>query len=286
MPMKKNVLALSLLLLAFACFAADAPEWKKLCRGIDLATFNAQEPVLQAVYAVRVDLCDKALYFLTTPPNRERPRETDTQTTGDFLTQHKLALAVNANFFYPCCSKEMQPVDLVGLAVSAGERVSENLKVEDGAKIPDHGSAVMTITKDNKVCFAGCDSEQLPEMIKTAYNAVTGGPVLLKDGANLINRKEDARHPRTAAGTSKDGRYLYFVVIDGRQKGYSGGATLKETAGWLLKAGAYDGINLDGGGSTALVWMGEEEAPVTLNKPSGGAQRLVGNNIGIGIHSE
>ncbi|MGE4285089.1 MAG: phosphodiester glycosidase family protein [Phycisphaerae bacterium] len=286
----KRIFVIVLIALRSLSFASDVQQWSRLCRGIDFIMYKSQEPVLQAVYAVRVDLQDKSLYFFTTPDNGERPFETDTQTTGAFLTQYKLALAVNANFFNPCCSKDVQPVDLLGYAVSSGRLVSENLQIaEDSgvAEVPVQGSAVMMITKDNKVSFSRCDSDEMPALMKNAYNAVTGGPVLLKKGTNLIEEPDDAvRHPRTAAGTSKDGRYLYFVVIDGRQKGYSDGANLKETAEWLLKIGAYDGINLDGGGSSSLVWIGEEETPVTLNKPSGGAQRLVGNNIGIGIRQD
>jgi len=185
----KRFFVVVLIALQSLSLATDASQWSRLCRGIDFAAYKSQEPVLQAVYAVRVDLQDKSLYFLTTPDNGERPFETDTQTTGAFLAQHKLALAVNANFFSPCCSKEVQPVDLLGYAVSAGKQVSANLNIAKdagSAKLPAQGSAVMAITKENKVRFSRCDSDEMPALIKTACNAVAGGPVLLKEGANLI----------------------------------------------------------------------------------------------------
>jgi exopolysaccharide biosynthesis protein len=58
--------------------------------------------------------------------------------------------------------------------------------------------------------------------------------------------------PRTAVGVSANGRYVYLITIDGRQPGFSDGATLFETAEWLRRFGAYQGLNLDGGGSTTM----------------------------------
>ena len=37
-------------------------------------------------------------------------------------------------------------------------------------------------------------------------------------------------HPRSAVGFSRNGRYLYLVVVDGRQPLYSEGMTLAELA--------------------------------------------------------
>jgi len=70
------------------------------------------------------------------------------------------------------------------------------------------------------------------------------------------------------------------MVIDGRRPGWSDGATLYETWQWLLRLGAWTGLNLDGGGSTALAIM-ESGAAVLLNKPSGSVQRVNGNHLGV-----
>ena len=77
------------------------------------------------------------------------------------------------------------------------------------------------------------------------------------------------RHPRSAAGVSRNGRYLILMTIDGRQAGYSEGTTTAETAEWIRKLGAYNALNLDGGGSTALVIEGADGSPVVLNRPCG-----------------
>jgi exopolysaccharide biosynthesis protein len=74
------------------------------------------------------------------------------------------------------------------------------------------------------------------------------------------------------------------MTIDGRQPGYSEGATTAETAEWMRKLGAYNALNLDGGGSTALVIEGPDGAPAVLNRPCGppvGVERRVANHLGV-----
>jgi hypothetical protein len=87
-------------------------------------------------------------------------------------------------------------------------------------------------------------------------------------------------NPRTAVGISQNNRYMYLITIDVRQPGYSDGADLHDTGAWLLRFGAYTGLNLDGGGSTTMV-KAEGSGAKLLNKPSGGTQRIVGNNLGV-----
>jgi Phosphodiester glycosidase len=90
--------------------------------------------------------------------------------------------------------------------------------------------------------------------------------------------------PRTAVGLSKDGRFLYLIAIDGRQPGYSVGTTTSDEAALMIDLGVYEGLNLDGGGSTALVQSGAGGSPDLIDSPSGSfgvVERLDGNNLGV-----
>jgi exopolysaccharide biosynthesis protein len=92
------------------------------------------------------------------------------------------------------------------------------------------------------------------------------------------------RHPRTAAGVSRDGRTLLLIVVDGRRPGWSVGATLPELARMMLDAGAWGAVNLDGGGSSAM-WHREPSAATgrILNRPSDGHVRPVANHLGVRV---
>jgi len=112
--------------------------------------------------------------------------------------------------------------------------------------------------------------------------AVSGAPRLIKDGQpseELADRKDaKERNPRTAVGI-KDNK-LYMVTVDGRQPGYSDGMSLYEMTEFLLGQGVKDAINLDGGGSTAMVVRKQGDAAAKLvNSPSDGRERYVGNSI-------
>lgn len=96
---------------------------------------------------------------------------------------------------------------------------------------------------------------------KKAYEAISDGlvdgvefgPFLIINGVpSYINGNGGMGiQPRTIIAQRKDGIVL-FLVIDGRQPGYSIGITIEEATKILLKYGAYNASNLDGGASTTL----------------------------------
>jgi hypothetical protein len=86
-------------------------------------------------------------------------------------------------------------------------------------------------------------------------------------------------------GYTQDKRYLILLTIDGRQAGYSDGATEIETAQWLLALGAYDAINLDGGGSTTMALSDGQGGAMVVNQTIHGGipgqERPVASHFGI-----
>lgn len=262
--------------------------WTPLFQGVERATGEADqaEARLQKVSAVRVDLRDPDIEFFSTPSNGGRPLETTSESTSEFLVRHGLQVAINANFFTPCCAPGEK--DLAGLAISRGETVSPQVQSHSG-------STVLLITKDNRASIVSTEKAIATDGV---WTAVAGSGAVLIGGAKPAMVPKEfilTAHPRTAVGVSKDGRYLILLTIDGRQEGYSMGATLGEVADWLRRFGAHDGLNLDGGGSTAMVMAGAAGA-VVLNHPSGaakpgagkagdgaksGGQRSNGNNFGV-----
>ena len=109
-------------------------------------------------------------------------------------------------------------------------------------------------------------TETVPDMTGSEV-AIGGGPALLKDG-KLMEWKGwvQVRHPRTALGWND--KYLYLVVVDGRQLDVSLGMTFPELAAYMLKLGCKEAMNFDGGGS-ATMWVSGS----VQNSPSEGQER-------------
>ncbi len=114
-------------------------------------------------------------------------------------------------------------------------------------------------------------------------NVIGAGPRLVMDGKIFVTADEEkfpadirvGRAPRSAVGVTSYGDYI-FAVVDGRQA-HSKGCTLQEWAEILLKEfGAFNAINLDGGGSTELIVKDK-----LVNKPSDGRERMIGNALAI-----
>ena len=119
---------------------------------------------------------------------------------------------------------------------------------------------------------------------------VVSGIRMLVDNWSVLEDLDDTKTaPRTAVGVSEDGHQLIVVVVDGRQLGYSQGATLQELAEILVEQGAYRAMELDGGGSSTLVIEGDSGQSVVLNSPVhqgvNGKERPVATHIGFFIRN-
>ena len=115
-----------------------------------------------------------------------------------------------------------------------------------------------------------------------AETVVSGGPLLVEHGRVQVRVAEEkipadiakGRAPRTALGIKKDGTLL-MVVVDGRSNN-SAGLTLTELATYMLRLGAREAVNFDGGGSSVMAINGQ-----VVNKPSDGRERTV--SVGLGL---
>ena len=117
-----------------------------------------------------------------------------------------------------------------------------------------------------------------------------GPSCIMKNGEPTLVRKSDRKPelaPRTALGLSADGRWLYALVVDGRQKGYSDGADMVDLIAVLKAAGASDAINMDGGGSSTLVfWDNEKKTAVVPNRHDAKRQNYRPVAINLGFYFE
>jgi exopolysaccharide biosynthesis protein len=248
-------------------------RWTPVFLGIDQANGSIDGTDASVAYAVRVDLHAPGISFYTTP--RQGTLNTIASTTNQFLTKYGLQVAINANFFSPCCNAQAEDKTVLGLAISDGNVVS----APDGT--PGQNASLLISRKNDASIAETNDNTDLSDV----FNAVTGSGIIVQDGVNVGAQTPYGDgadpNPRTIVGLSQDQRYLYLVVIDGRQQGYSIGTTHTESADIMLAFGAYNAINLDGGGSTDMVEDNGKGGAKIVNRPSGGTERFDANQLGI-----
>lgn len=127
---------------------------------------------------------------------------------------------------------------------------------------PDEAVDFVGFTKQGNLIAGTYTKTELADM--DAAEGITFGPPLIVDGQKMITDGDGGWGigPRTAIGQKKDGTVI-FLVIDGRQPGYSTGATLRDVQDVLYEEGCYIAANLDGGSSTTLYYNGK-----VVNKPA------------------
>lgn len=101
-----------------------------------------------------------------------------------------------------------------------------------------------------------------------AWQVLTFGPALVKDGQVTVRSSDEVgramtSNPRTAIGQISEGHYL-LVVSDGRTK-ESTGLSLRQLAELMQSLGAQIAYNLDGGGSSTMVFQGRVVNSPTTN---------------------
>jgi exopolysaccharide biosynthesis protein len=118
--------------------------------------------------------------------------------------------------------------------------------------------------------------------------AVGGRPMLVVDSmvVNDVETEGNAGfrglNPRSALGLHPGNKRLWLAVIDGRRPGVTMGTTLRQTAELMRALGATQALNLDGGGSSALVLRDLEGGAVrVVNSPSDPTERAVGNALAV-----
>ena len=151
-----------------------------------------------------------------------------------------------------------------------------------------NGSEDLVIYKDGSFEIINESEVTAEELIaKGAVQTLSFGPALVEKGKISVDSDDEvgramASNPRTAIGIKSDGTYV-FVVSDGRTD-ESEGLSLLQLAEFMENLGAETAYNLDGGGSSTMVFKGN-----IVNTPTGGgigngsgSERKVGDIVYIG----
>jgi len=248
-------------------------EQQRLFQGVVYTRQVQRSPRPLVIHILRVDTKADGIAFLVTPGDPQNDLPLRARTTSQFVRDFGVQVAINGDGFTPWGGRGFwdeyprpgDPVAPIGFAASQGVVYSQDTDSEP----------TLYIGRNNQISFE--------RPVGGVYHALSGNAWLVRRGKTVAARQGQPA-PRTAAGLSRNGRFLYLVVVDGRQPGYSEGMTLSELAALLVDLGAAEAINLDGGGSSTLVRAGLL-GPVVLNSPihrgRPGRERPVGNHLGV-----
>ncbi len=233
-------------------------SWTTPFPGVRVLERTTKSPAWR-VHAAQVQLDQPGIGLRSTSSNERK------LTVSAFAKKVGAQLAVNADFF------------------SYSDYTAEGLAGGDGAAWPgtqdSSARGVFAFGEGNRV-------ELRPAKEVVAFDpswmkgAISGKPELARDGTALPDESDrrcwNVRHPRTALGLSRDAKTLLLVVVDGRSD-VSVGMTCSELASLMVELGAWNAINLDGGGSSELY----VSSLGVVNAPSDGVERPMGNQLAV-----
>ncbi len=192
-----------------------------------------------------------------------------TDTTSDMAANNNAVLAINGDYYGARQS---------GYVIRNGKLYRDTSGNRDA----------LVIQKNGEFKFVSESETSASELLQDgALQAFSFGPVLLNNGEISVGENDEvgmamASNPRTAIGYLGNNHYV-FVVSDGRTS-ESAGLSLYELASFMKKLGVKDAYNLDGGGSSTMVFKGE-----IINNPTtsgrSGEERAVSDIVYIGGES-
>ncbi len=213
---------------------------------IELSEYTVSDT---AVYLAEVSL-DSPEYLKTAFAQGAYGRNV-TETTSEIAESVSAILAINGDFY--------------------GTQ-EKGYVIRNGVLYRNEGSA----DREDLVIYADGSFEIISEsevsaeqLLKNgAVQTLSFGPALVEEGEVSVGLNEEvgramASNPRTAIGIKADGTYL-LTVSDGRTD-ESEGLSLYELAEFMQSMGAVTAYNLDGGGSSTMVFNG-----TVVNDPTGG----------------
>ena len=189
-----------------------------------------------------------------------------TDTTSDMAANNNAVLAINGDYYGARQS---------GYVIRNGKLYRDTSGNRDA----------LVIQKNGEFKFVSESETSASELLQDgALQAFSFGPVLLNNGEISVGENDEVgmamvSNPRTAIGYLGNNHYV-FVVSDGRTS-ESAGLSLYELASFMKELGVKDAYNLDGGGSSTMVFKGE-----IINNPTtsgrSGEERAVSDIVYIG----
>ena len=222
-------------------------------------------------FVFEVDLTEPSVRIEVSTPNNAPGfgmQKMTQQATYEDFEGHKVWAGINADFFNTTTGVPQGVLHKEGVVIKS--------------TVTDAINTFFAIKKDGKAVIG--DQAEYGLLKNDLQEAVGGRVTLLNDGVS-VPQTDKRLEPRTCIGVNEEGTKVYMLVVDGRNFHYSNGMNYDDLAKFMKAVGAYDAINLDGGGSSTFLIRNtpgfENGRFVLRNWPTdnGGEERAVANGL-------
>ena len=209
--------------------------------------------------------------------NEERPGRTN--GLPEIIAQnHKVVYAQSGDFYSYRVANDKR----TGVIIRNGKIIHSKTYSKSIMNLPSLDTAAFFPNGDMKV-FESYELSAQEYIVMGATEVLSFGPILLRDGVinPVMYTNFTHEEPRSAIGIIGPGHYI-GMLVEGRTE-FSEGCGLKFLAETLSDLGCTDALNLDGGGTAAMVFMGES---VELGSGQGvsGNARAIPDILAIGTY--
>lgn len=234
--------------------SGEEKSWKDENVSITVKEYRTNDTT---VYVADVTL--RSAMYLKTAFARDAYGRNVTQTVSAMAEANSAVLAINGDNYG---SQEK------GYVIRNGIVYRDQAGSADVLCIYADGS--MGISKPS-----GATAQELVDL--GVWQAFSFGPALVADSRIAVSQNQEvgkamASNPRTAVGLI-DSLHYVFVVADGRTS-ESVGLSLYELADFMQQLGVKTAYNLDGGGSSTMVFNGE-----IINRPTTRGNRITEREV-------
>ena len=178
---------------------------------------------------------------------------------GRSLTEEATSMSKRANAIC-AINSDFYSFGNAGIVIRNGMLYRDKYQSGEDVLVIYRDGSMRVFTKSSQV-----NTDQL--MADGAWQAFSFGPSLLDENGELRAKYKSVNHdPRTLLGMIEPGHYL-FIVVDGRQNGYSEGLTYYESALLAKQLGCTVAFNLDGGKTSQMLFGGK-----LVNRPYNGGR--------------
>ena len=248
-------------------FDIEHIEYTKIATGIELARLaNEAHPLIATI--AKIDLKNPSLTIINTEKARFKKKGfVLAETTLSFAKRNDTTIAINANFFTFKCSFLDSLYKPLGLYIN-------DYSVLSNAH-PDFAQLVFSPNREPLI-------QKSFDTSSDVMCGIAGFNQVLKDGKIVITGKSKKIDSRTLIGINKTKDILFLLCVDGERKKISEGATLIKATKIMKEIGAYEAIELDGGGSSTLIAKinGKQHQLIPSSKKQ---FRKVATNLGFKI---